>query len=73
MDNSLKEEIDRKIRYADKSFSLVGMYEVYGILKGLRYVDAISGAEYVNYSAKICKEYFNNASWRRECEKNHNL
>ena len=73
MHNTLKEEIDRKIRYADKSFRLASMYEVYGILKGLRYVDAISSAEYVNYSTKICKEYFNNASWRRECAKNYNL
>ena len=67
MNNDYKEMIERRIKYAANSYELELMYEIYGVLRGLALAGAVDNAYYVETSGRICKEYFNNAAWRKEC------
>ena len=62
-------EIKRRIQYAAASFSVELMREAYGFLKGMAYAKAISAEDYVTISSMVCRNYFNNAEWRRECRR----
>ena len=73
MEHDYNQMIDRKVKYAADSYSLEMMYYIYGVLEGLHMADAIDDIYYFNTSCRICKDYFNNAAWRKECYRRWDL
>lgn len=67
MNYNYKEMIENRVKYAADSYSIVLMYEIYGVLRGLALAGAVDNAYYLEASGRICKDYFNNATWRKEC------
>lgn len=67
MNYNYKEMIENRVKYAADSYSIVLMYEIYGVLRGLALAGAVDNAYYVEASGRICRDYFNNATWRKEC------
>ncbi len=67
MEIDYKQLIEEKIKYAADSYLLEMMYYVYGLLEGLYKAEAIDEIYYFNTASRICKDYFYNATWRKEC------
>lgn len=57
----------KKINYAAGSYSLKGMYEVFGWIKGLCDGGVLSAKDGAYYTGMICRDYINNSEWWRKC------
>ena len=68
-----KEIIEDRIKYAANSYSITLMHEIHGVLRGLAMAGAVDPPYYVETSGRICKEYLNNAAWRKECHRRWDL